>query len=223
MWEFDDSILERLGTSSVESFYAAMWANALLGFALLCLFTLLHRFFPWLYAPKISSPASAWAFQEKFCDSSCLLAPAPPLKSFWLWSSLFITEETVLATAGLDAYMFIRVYNFGRDVFVLLSFIGIVVLMPEFSQGASQLESLQSISMSNIQPGEHLYDLFSSLFSLLFSPLFSPLFPLVSSLFSSLSFHFLFSLFSLFSSFSIFFSLSPLLSLSSFSLQPFFS
>lgn len=62
-----------------------------------------------------------------------------------------------MATAGLDAYMFIRVCNFGRDVFVLLSFIGIAVLMPEFSQGAFQLESLESISMANIMPGEHLF------------------------------------------------------------------
>lgn len=158
MKEMSQSILETHATSSAESFYAAITTNIALGCVLLLLFTLIRHQFRWLYEPRISSPATVWALKEKFCDSSCLLAPAPKIKKkCWLLSSFFLSPETVLATAGLDAYMLVKVYQFGRDLLIMLSVVGSVVLIPEYSRGALKLGSLEGISMSNIKPGEHLY------------------------------------------------------------------
>lgn len=152
------TLLESHGSTSLGSFEISVMSTMAMACVFLVSFCLLRSRYAWLYSPRASTVASEYALKFPACDGSCLLRPPPPLglgRLAWLWPSIFSSSRVVRETAGVDAYMFIRLFEFGISIFAVFTLVAVVVLIPINTQGGMGLLELDKLSMSNIVPASH--------------------------------------------------------------------
>lgn len=109
-----------------------------------------------VYAPRLVEEGKAQ--EEGDFNLERLLPSASWLKRAWLPS-----EEELLATAGLDAVVFIRVFTFSLKVFAFAAVLGVFILLP-FNYMGKQLNldisglqnrTLESFTISNVDDGSN--------------------------------------------------------------------
>jgi len=80
--------------------------------------------------------------------------PPPPLDQSWfawIWTVIHVDNKQVLATAGLDAYMFIRVLETFVLMFTGMTILGIGILVPVNYSGQNGQDGFEAISLANIR------------------------------------------------------------------------
>ncbi|XP_073040792.1 CSC1-like protein At3g54510 isoform X2 [Primulina eburnea] len=88
------------------------------------------RFFPWRLLPSVE----------------------------WVSSALRVTEAEILDNCGLDVYVFVRLFKFGTNFFMVCSVVGLLVLLPlNYKAGGkgSPRYSMDSFTISNISSGSN--------------------------------------------------------------------
>ncbi|XP_045793773.1 CSC1-like protein HYP1 [Trifolium pratense] len=90
-------------------------------------------------------------------NSACLLPTAGWVRRAWEPS-----DDEFISTAGLDAFVFIRIFVFSLKVFTFAGIVGTLILLPINYMGTEirdnsdfQNKSLDSFSISNVNNGSH--------------------------------------------------------------------
>ncbi|KAL7157995.1 hypothetical protein ABFS83_02G113200 [Erythranthe nasuta] len=78
----------------------------------------------------------------------------------WIRLSLSVTEDEILDTSGLDVLIFIRLFKFGINFFLVCSVIGLLLLLPlNYIAGeggpSRRSHSMDAFTISNIANGSH--------------------------------------------------------------------
>ncbi|RDY00136.1 CSC1-like protein HYP1, partial [Mucuna pruriens] len=112
-----------------------------------------------VYAPRLVSEAKRREGGE--FNSECLLPT-----SDWVRKAWETTEEEFLSTAGLDAFVFMRIFIFSLKVFSFGGIVGLLFLLPINYMGSQlrddsdfQNKSLDSFSISNVKNGSNRFGL----------------------------------------------------------------
>nr|KYP64693.1 putative membrane protein C2G11.09 [Cajanus cajan] len=85
----------------------------------------------------------------------------------WVRKAWETSEEEFLSTAGLDAFVFMRIFVFSLKIFTFGGIVGLLILLPINCMGSQlrddsvfQNKSLDSFSISNVNNGSNRYHLF---------------------------------------------------------------
>ncbi|KAG8391144.1 hypothetical protein BUALT_Bualt01G0157300 [Buddleja alternifolia] len=78
----------------------------------------------------------------------------------WIRRALGVTEEEILDTCGLDVLIFIRLFKFGINFFVVCSVVGLLLLLPlNYKAGSGgpsrRSHSMDAFTISNITKGSN--------------------------------------------------------------------
>ncbi|KAG8391146.1 hypothetical protein BUALT_Bualt01G0157500 [Buddleja alternifolia] len=78
----------------------------------------------------------------------------------WIRRALGVTEEEILDTCGLDVLIFIRLFKFGINFFVVCSVVGLLLLLPlNYKAGiggpSRRSHSMDAFTISNITKGSN--------------------------------------------------------------------
>ena len=134
-------------------------ANAAFGLTFLLLFGVLRRstsFARRWYAPRLHSAAANPA------ANGGLLQPVAPLDARfnWLFAVLAVSEEQLLAQAGLDAVVFVRLFSLGTRLFLVLSLVLVPALCPLYYRSAGappdkhgEVQWATALSVANLPRG----------------------------------------------------------------------
>ncbi|RHN44308.1 putative calcium-dependent channel, 7TM region phosphate [Medicago truncatula] len=108
-----------------------------------------------VYAPRLVSEGK---LQEGNQDNLEHLLPT----SGWVRRAWEPSDDEFISTAGLDAFVFIRIFVFSLKVFAFAGIVGTIFLLPVNYMGTqicddseSQKTSLDSFSISNVNNGSH--------------------------------------------------------------------
>ncbi|WJX75256.1 CSC1-like protein hyp1 [Trifolium repens] len=108
-----------------------------------------------VYAPRLVSQGKLQEGAQ--FNSECLLPTAGWVRRAWEPS-----DDEFISTAGLDAFVFIRIFVFSLKVFTFAGIVGTLFLLPINYMGTEirdnsefQNKSLDSFSISNVNNGSH--------------------------------------------------------------------
>ncbi|XP_011088351.1 CSC1-like protein At3g54510 isoform X1 [Sesamum indicum] len=78
----------------------------------------------------------------------------------WIRRALHVTEDEILDTCGLDVLIFIRLFKFGINFFLVCSVVGLLVLVPlnyiaGDGQPSRRSHSMDAFTISNIRKGSN--------------------------------------------------------------------
>ncbi|KAL0464499.1 UNVERIFIED_CONTAM: CSC1-like protein [Sesamum latifolium] len=78
----------------------------------------------------------------------------------WIRRALHVTEDDILDTCGLDVLIFIRLFKFGINFFLVCSVVGLLVLVPlnyiaGDGQPSRRSHSMDAFTISNIRKGSN--------------------------------------------------------------------
>ncbi|PKI70592.1 CSC1-like protein At4g02900 [Punica granatum] len=138
--------LQDIGVSAAINILTAL--AFLVAFAILRLQPINDRvYFPKWYLKGIrGSPTRSGPFVKQFVNLDC--------KTYikflnWMPAALKMPEPELIEHAGLDSTAFIRIYLLGLKIFVPITFLALVVLVPVNWTGKT-LETIQNVTFSNI-------------------------------------------------------------------------
>ncbi|KAI8054557.1 hypothetical protein BDF22DRAFT_619123, partial [Syncephalis plumigaleata] len=115
----DAAIADQTKEMSIDTFLSALYFNLVLGAILYLVFCILRPRNRNIYAPRT------------YLVEESKRSPALPTGPFaWILPILKTPEEELLHKIGLDAYMFLRFLRMAIRVFIVLTFFGMVILIP---------------------------------------------------------------------------------------------
>ncbi|TKY65146.1 CSC protein HYP1 [Spatholobus suberectus] len=108
-----------------------------------------------VYAPRLVAEGKCQEGDQ--FNSACLLPTAGWVRKAWETS-----EEEFLSTAGLDAFVFMRIFVLSLKIFTFGAIVGLLILLPINYMGSQlrdnsdfQNKSLDSFSISNVNNGSN--------------------------------------------------------------------
>ena len=152
---------QRVNWSSAHSLLVwGVGANAAFGLTFLLLFGVLRRstsFARRWYAPRLHTGTA-----QNPAANGGLLQPVSPLDARfnWLFAVLAVSEEQLLAQAGLDAVVFVRLFSMGAKLFTVLSLVLVPALCPLYYRSAGappdnhgEVQWATALSVANLPRG----------------------------------------------------------------------
>ncbi|XP_073145075.1 CSC1-like protein At3g54510 isoform X2 [Henckelia pumila] len=139
---------------NAESLLVSASINISLALLILTLFSVLRKQpsnGPIYYARRLSQHQHV-SFHRRFFPWRLL----PSVE--WVSTALRVTEAEILDNCGLDVYVFVRLFKFGTNFFMVCSVVGLLVLLPlNYKAGGkgSPSYSMDSFTISNISSGSN--------------------------------------------------------------------
>ncbi|PIN02990.1 hypothetical protein CDL12_24490 [Handroanthus impetiginosus] len=139
---------------NAESLAVSACINIGLAFLILTLFSILRKQpsnAPIYYARRLSQHRRV-SFHSRFAFWRLL----PSIG--WIRRALAVTEEEILDTCGLDVLIFIRLFKFGINFFLVCSMVGLLLLLPlNYTAGhggpSGHSHFMDAFTISNINNG----------------------------------------------------------------------
>ena len=130
--------------ADTASVLATLSSNLCLGLVCLVMFEYFRRKEPEIYAPRLRSMKGV------------VTIDAPSKSIFgWAYQVYNVSDETLLRSVGLDAYVFLRILRMCAIVGIHCSCIGLVILVPVYytAYGDPDVNGIAMFSMANIKAG----------------------------------------------------------------------
>ncbi|KAF8033537.1 hypothetical protein BT93_D2204 [Corymbia citriodora subsp. variegata] len=151
--------------ATLQDIGVSAFINILTAFAFLLAFALLRLqpindrvYFPKGYLDRArTSPRSSSNFVGKFVN----LNPATYLTFLnWMPQAMKMTEDEIIRHAGLDSAAFLRIYTLGLKIFVPITIIALLILIPvnvsngtlSFLKRDLVMSNIDKLSISNVRP-----------------------------------------------------------------------
>lgn len=112
--------------ADIDSLSSVIYVNLLVLFAIGAIFEISRPHLPRLYSPR----------RTRLHVAANRIPPQPSKIPFgWLWQVSQVPEDDLLRMAGLDAYMFIRFLKLCIKFSFMVTFLGVVILVPVYASG----------------------------------------------------------------------------------------
>ena len=118
--------------ADVDALSSVIVANLLVWFIITLVFEVCRPHLPRLYSPR----------RTRLLVAANRIPAQPSKYPFgWLWQVSQISEEELLQMVGLDAYMFMRFIKLCIKFCFVVTFLGLVILVPVYATGTMANEN----------------------------------------------------------------------------------
>lgn len=127
--------------SAVSTFVSSLVFNLVVAAAIFIAFCILRSRFKRVYSPRTYAVSP-----EK---RSPAISDGPLA---WIFAVLSVSDEEIIKRVGLDTYMFLRYMRAMFIIFVVLSFLSAVTILPVNITGGGDAKGMDVLTMGNVKP-----------------------------------------------------------------------